>query len=151
MKTSRKESIHFPSSQLILWSIFTFLFSCSHPPKPLAKKKVLYNRTLPLSLEIEKEVSRFLIQEPDQELSVKLFKLKKGKDRLISHQKIKGLKIPSVIRLKVREDKNDRKNGPIYTVVIRLRVNSKDRFKGLLIIPHWRSTWKPLRISLRKY
>ena len=139
------------SSYLLFGALFFFLISCSTPPKPLTMKNVIKRRTLPLSLEIEKEISKYLIQEPDQELSVKLYKLIKGKDKLVSHQKVKGIKIPSVIRLKVKETKYDIKRGTVYTVIIRLHVNSKNRFKGFLIIPHWRSTERPLSIPLRKY
>ena len=132
--------------------LFLFLLSCSSPQRPPPKTKVsIPKRVLPLSLEIEKNVSKFLIQEPDQELSIELYKIHKGKDDLISKQKIKGVKIPSVIRLKIQESKEEAKQGPVYTVVIHLYVNQKNRFKGLLIIPHWRSTDKPLKVPLRKY
>tara|TARA_Y100001954_G_scaffold237426_1_gene301047 strand:- start:17510 stop:17863 length:354 start_codon:yes stop_codon:yes gene_type:complete len=117
----------------------------------LAIKKSFKRKVLPLSLEIDQEISKFLIQEPDQELSIKLYKLIRGKDKLVSHQNIKGIKIPSVIRLKVKESKADRLLGPVYTVFVRLNVNSKDKFKGLLIIPHWRNTERPLSLTLRKY
>ena len=132
--------------------LFFFVLSCGFSQKALSPQKNFFQkRTLPLSLEIEREVSKFLIQEPDQELFIKLYKIHQGEDKLISTQKIKGIKIPTVIRLKVNESKEDSQKGPVYTVVIKLKVNSKEHFKGLLIIPHWRSTQNPLKIPLRKY
>ena len=151
MKKTQKVPYNSYPSHLLFGAIFLFLISCSTPPKPLAMKKVIKRRILPLSLEIDKKVSKFLIQEPDQELSIKLYKLINGKDKLLSHQKLKGVKIPSVIRLKVKESKYDIKRGPVYTVIIRLDVNQRDKFKGFLIIPHWRSTERPLSIPLRKF
>ena len=151
MKQTQKDSYNPYHSYLLFGALFLFLISCSTPPKPLALKKVVKRRILPLSLEIDKEVSKFLIQEPDQELSIKLYKLINGKDKLLSHQKVKGIKIPSVIRLMVKETKNDIKHGTVYTVIIRLYVNQTNSFKGFLIIPHWRSTERPLSMPLRKY
>ena len=151
MKKIQKGPYNPYQSYLLFGALFLFLISCSTPPKPLAMKKAVKRRILPLSLEIDKEVSKFLIQEPDQELSIKLYKLINGKDKLLSHQKVKGIKIPSVIRLMVKETKNDIKHGTVYTVIIRLYVNQKNSFKGFLIIPHWRSTERPLSMPLRKY
>ena len=149
MKRTRKDFLS--PYHLLFVSLFLFFNSCSTPPEPLAIKKSFKRKVLPLSLEIDQEISKFLIQEPDQELSIKLYKLIRGKDKLVSHQNIKGIKIPSVIRLKVKESKADRLLGPVYTVFVRLYVNSKDKFKGLLIIPHWRNTERPLSLHLRKY
>ena len=151
MKRTQKGFLSFNPCHLLFGSFLLFFISCSTPPKPLAIKKNLQRKVLPLSLEIDRGISRFLIQEPDQELSIKLYKLINGKDVLVSHQNIKGIKIPSVIRLKVKESKKEKLQALVYTVFVRLHVNSKDRFKGLLIIPHWRSTERPLSLPLRKY
>ena len=154
----------FHYSNLLLASLFFYLVSCSTPPKsqalkrknslirkkPLIPKKIIPRRTLTLSLDIEKKVSKFLIQEPDQELSIRLYKLINGKDELVSRQEVKGIKIPSVIRLKVKKGKDDIKWRPTYTVIIHLYVRSKDRFRGFLIIPRWKSIRDPLSITLKK-
>ena len=154
----------FHLSHLLLGSFFCFLISCSTPQKlkplrqkasvaqkkPLTLKKIINRRTLTLSLGLEKKVSKYLIQEPDQEISIRLYKLINGKEELVSRQEIKGIKIPSVIRLKVKKDKYNMSWRPTYTVIIHLYVNSKDRFRGFLIIPRWKSILDPLPITLEK-
>ena len=126
--------------------LFVMLFSCA--PLPPVKKEIVKRKILPLSIGLNKEVSRFLIQQPDQVLEIEVYSLKGKRDILITSQAVRSVKIPANIRLKILEDKNIK--NPTYTVKIRFVVDKKNSFKGFLIVPHWRSIEKPISVLLRR-
>ena len=126
--------------------LFVILFSCA--PIPPVKKEIVKRKTLPLSITLNKEVSRLLIQQPDQVLEVEVYSLKGKRDVLITSQAVSNVKVPVVIRLKVLEDKAIKR--PTYTVKVRLLVDKKNSFKGFLIVPYWRSLGRPIPLLLRR-
>ena len=123
-----------------------FLFSsCAPIPQ---KKKAVPRIILPLSIQLKREISMYLIQQPDQVMEVQVFLLKGKKDILLTKQNVSPIKIPTLLRLQIKEDKEVKR--PTYTVKVKLKVDEKNRFKGLIIIPHWRNIDSPLEIMLRR-
>jgi hypothetical protein len=90
----------------------------------------------------------YLVQQPDQVMEVQVFLLKGKKDILLTKQDVSPIKIPTILRLQIEEDHEVKR--PTYTIKLKLKVDQKNRFKGLLIIPYWRNIDRPLKLMLRR-